>query len=476
MITRSLLFTGAIFIAMGADLGIGFSQDQSAEPSIPLTNEEFQRRAKSKQLAPFIIELDRALEKSPTDLRLLGLELQVAQNQLINDRKTGLGRFREWVAKLEKLPRTPEIDKFLVAGVYNATVVLDPAIAEELISWIDLVFGRIPTEEYITQANLKGNRLSLQGQIQNREQLEAEFTVFFNGLVAQTAEKKIPVSVLASQAMRYKSLFWITHRDQALKNLSVARQAYIEYLQQGTVSASDVFVYIQFMTTFANEIAREIPRESFAVLNELKDQLQLIQPKLPAEQKSGLQATIKSIEQGLTQMAVAIRKMDLIGTEAPAILEAQFSDVPESLQKELKGKTVLLTFWAAWSEPCLKSLARIDQIGKEFQDQGVVVIGVTKWYGMVWDDSTKTPDRQADVSPEAELKALRSIAQHYGTEFGIAVVPETSNLYEQYQVSGIPQLVLVGPDGLIKLFRPGLTEEHFKSIEEEIRKLIKPTN
>jgi|688.fasta_scaffold08566_9 thiol-disulfide isomerase/thioredoxin/uncharacterized short protein YbdD (DUF466 family) len=465
---------GKFLLSMMMLLGIpemgGFvmAQDQQNSEAIPLTAEEFQSRIKSKNVGPFIAKLDLALEKSPSDPALLGLELQVAQYLLINDRPNGMNRFRVWIPKLEKLPRSATIDKLLVAGVFNATVVQDATLAKEFISWIDTAIGRIPSGESVTEINLKGNRLSLQGLIEDNAQVESEFNKFFSELETLVAQQSVPVSVLASQAMRYKSMFWNSNREQTLKNVSRARQVYIEFMKQGNVVPTDVLVYIQFMTTLANEISKELPRESFGVLNELRDQLRVVQPRLPEEQKNGLESTIKSIEQGLKQLEVAIRQLDLIGTQAPALADAQFVDVPQELQRELKGKIVLLVFWAAWSEPCLKSLERIEQIRNEFQDKEIVVIGVTKSYGMVWDDSSKTIDRQAEVSAEDELKALRSIVEHYKAKISIAVVPDSSKLFEQYQVAGIPQLVLVDANGIVKLVRPGLTENHFKSLETEL--------
>jgi thiol-disulfide isomerase/thioredoxin len=226
------------------------------------------------------------------------------------------------------------------------------------------------------------------------------------------------------------------------------------------------------MTALANEISRDLPQESSGVLKELIDQLRVVQLRLPEEQRNALDATIKSIEQGLKQLDIAIRQMSLIGTQAPEIKGAQYVDVSEELQGKLKGKTVLLVFWAAWSEPCLKSLGRIERIREEFQDKDFVVLGVTKFYGMVWDESAKTVERQSEVPQELELKALRSIADYHGTKFGIAVVPESSDLFDQYHVAGVPQLVLIDTNGIVKLVRPGLTEIHFKSIEVEIVKLL----
>lgn len=448
-------------------------QDQKESQAVPLTVEEFQKRAKNKDLVPFITELDKALEKTPSDPSLLGLELQVDQLLLINQREQGIKRFRGWISKLEKLPRSNSIDKLLVAGVFNATVIQDVALANEFISWIDAVSDRIPQGESVTQANLRGNRLSLQCLVEDKAKVEAEFSNFIAGLQEATSDQRIPASILASQTMRYKSLFWTSHREESLKNLLKARKTYIDFLQKGKVTPQDLLVYIQFMTTCASEMTKELPRDSYNVLDELKEQLKLVQPQFSDEQKKSLDTTIKSLDQGLKQLDIAIRQLDLIGTRAPAILDAKFLDVPEELQKELKGKVTLLVFWAAWSEPCLKSLARIEKIRDEFKDQELAVVGVTKFYGIVWDESAKRVDRQSEVAPEAELQALQAIAKHHGTSFGMAVVPEASKLFEQYLVSGIPQLVLIDANGTIKLIRPGITEAHFTSIETEARDLMK---
>ncbi|MEK0427259.1 MAG: Thiol-disulfide oxidoreductase ResA [Planctomycetota bacterium] len=462
---------GPILIALYLTIASGILVAQEDSKPIPLTNEEFQARVKNKNLGPFVAELDRAVAKTPNEPSILGLELQVAQLLLVNDRAKGMERFRGWIDKLSKLPRSSGNDKLFVAGVFNASAIQDPLLAREFISWIDSAIDRIPPAEAITKANLTGNRLSLQSLIEDKDELETEFSRFFSGLETLESEKKIPVSVLASQAMRYKSIFWNTHREQSLKNLEKSRTAYKQFFKQGTTTPTDVLVYIQFMTTFANEITKEIPRESYSVLTELKDQLIAVRTQFPDDQKKSLETTIKSIEQGLKQLDLAIRQIELIGTQAPSIAEAQFKDVPEVMQAELRNKITLLVFWAAWSEPSLKSLSRVDKIREDYKDKDVVVIGVTKWYGMVWDEETKTATRLEEVSHDQELNALKAIAEFHGTKMGHAVVPEESKVFDNYVVSGIPQLVLIGSDGIIKAIRPGLNETHFKSIENELHNL-----
>lgn len=42
----------------------------------------------------------------------------------------------------------------------------------------------------------------------------------------------------------------------------------------------------------------------------------------------------------------------------------------------LRGKVVLIDFWAEWCAPCKKELPELDKIGKDLQARGVVIVAV----------------------------------------------------------------------------------------------------
>ncbi len=43
---------------------------------------------------------------------------------------------------------------------------------------------------------------------------------------------------------------------------------------------------------------------------------------------------------------------------------------------ELRGKVVLIDFWASWCEPCLRELPELEKLHKQLAGRGVVVIGI----------------------------------------------------------------------------------------------------
>ena len=54
---------------------------------------------------------------------------------------------------------------------------------------------------------------------------------------------------------------------------------------------------------------------------------------------------------------------------------------------EFGGKIVLLDFWATWCPPCRKSIPELVSLQDRYEDQGLVVIGITL------DDPAKASDR-----------------------------------------------------------------------------------
>jgi peroxiredoxin len=45
--------------------------------------------------------------------------------------------------------------------------------------------------------------------------------------------------------------------------------------------------------------------------------------------------------------------------------------------KSLRGKVVLVNFWATWCPPCRKEMPDLQALSKEFEKQGLVVLGIT---------------------------------------------------------------------------------------------------
>ncbi len=131
---------------------------------------------------------------------------------------------------------------------------------------------------------------------------------------------------------------------------------------------------------------------------------------------------------------------DLIGRPAPALVtDAWLNSEPLSLQ-DLGGKVIVLDFWATWCGPCREMYPVLSEWHRELADDGLVVIGITKY------------DEQ-----QRDLEAVRMFLDSEGLDYPVAV--GTGNgTHLRYAVGPIPHTIVIGPDGVVRYSRVGAAD------------------
>jgi len=102
----------------------------------------------------------------------------------------------------------------------------------------------------------------------------------------------------------------------------------------------------------------------------------------------------------------------------------------------LKGKVVLLDFWATWCGPCKAAMPTMQKLHDEYKDKGVVVLGVNTW--------EQKPDAARDYIAKKK--------------FTYGCLLKGDDLAKAYGISGIPTLVVIGKDGTIAEIEVGLAD------------------
>jgi thiol-disulfide isomerase/thioredoxin len=93
----------------------------------------------------------------------------------------------------------------------------------------------------------------------------------------------------------------------------------------------------------------------------------------------------------------------------------------------LKGKPVLLDFWATWCAPCRRSMPILDKIALELKNTDLVILG---------------------VNTGEDRKVVEAFLKKRPFEYP-AVLSSESGILESYQVTAYPTFILIGRDGNI---------------------------
>jgi thiol-disulfide isomerase/thioredoxin len=148
-----------------------------------------------------------------------------------------------------------------------------------------------------------------------------------------------------------------------------------------------------------------------------------------------------------TRIQKNINLLTLEGRTAPALEEREFLGGKPAPLLSLRGKPVLLFFWAHWCPDCKQEEHILAQIAREYASKGLVMIAPTQRYGYVANGD--------EAGPADELKYIEQIRHQYYADLLSVPAPVSEANFRNYGASTTPTLVLIDRRGIVRVYHPG---------------------
>jgi thiol-disulfide isomerase/thioredoxin len=118
--------------------------------------------------------------------------------------------------------------------------------------------------------------------------------------------------------------------------------------------------------------------------------------------------------------------------ESPVGLAPDFTlktlDGQEITLSRLKGKVVLLDFWATWCSPCRESIPHLIQLYNNYRENGFELVGM-------------------DVD-RGDVETVRKFVKSMDIPYPIVVAPD--DVVKSYRVNSLPATILIDKEGNIR--------------------------
>lgn len=172
----------------------------------------------------------------------------------------------------------------------------------------------------------------------------------------------------------------------------------------------------------------------------------------------------------IRQSELVAKRLDVIERETAQPMEMAFTaaDGREVDLAKLRGKVVLIDFWATWCGPCIAEMPNVRSVYEKYRDHGFEVIGISLENANL--SPNDTPEQAAAKHAAARKKLLDFTAannmpwpQHYDGRYW-----QNEIARGRFNINSVPSTFLLAPDGTV-----AVVNIRGPQLEPEVRRLLK---
>lgn len=140
----------------------------------------------------------------------------------------------------------------------------------------------------------------------------------------------------------------------------------------------------------------------------------------------------------------------LIGAPAPDFSVDSVNGKGKFALAKVKGKVVVVDFWATWCGPCKKSFPKLQDLYTKYNASGLEVVG---------------------VSEDEENSGLKEFGSSHGAKFPLGWDTGKS-IANQWQPKSMPTTFVVDRNGIVRFAHLGYHDGDEAEIEKEVKSLL----
>ena len=158
--------------------------------------------------------------------------------------------------------------------------------------------------------------------------------------------------------------------------------------------------------------------------------------------------TSESAQPSDEELPVNVAVDPSVGSLAPGFTLTTLDGETISLA-ELRGKNVLINYWATWCPPCLNELTALENVQKQYEGQDFVVITIN---GIEQDN----------------LGDVQATVEEYGITYPV-LLDENESFWDDYRILFLPTSVYINEQGIIRFIKFGeQSEAEFSTMVDQL--------